>query len=647
MVDQRGPVEIPETLQDEQQSKTRRLSGGWAVAVGVLAAVFTFYYLYTAKFGIHSPEANRGLYVGLTYVLVLLLYPAYRGAPRDRIPWYDVLLALAALGITGYLIYFWPEIVSRAGMPNLPDLILGGVAILLTLEVARRAMGKFMTILGILFIVYSFAGPYLPGLLAHKGYSLTRFLGFQYTSFNGIYGVVAQIFATYVFLFLIFGTFLEKSGAARFFIELPYALAGRLRGGPAKVAVIVSGLMGSISGSAVANVLTTGTFTIPLMKRTGYKPHVAAAIETAASTGGQIMPPLMGAGAFLIAEFTGMTYWDVVRVSFIPAILYYFSVYMMVDLEAAKEGLKGLAKKELPDPWEILKGGWFYFVPVALIIYLLMAGYTPAAAGFWATVSTVALGLVNPRHRFTLADAWQAASEAAVRSLPVGAAVGVIGIIIGVTQLTGLGLKFSDIVVSLSGGYLILALILVTLASYVLGMGLTVTSSYIILAILAAPALSELGVPLLAAHLIIFWVSQDANLTPPVCLAAFAAAGIADSDPMKTGWTSWKFGRGLYIPPLLMAYTPAFLLNGTPAEIITITISATLGIIAFSSGFVNFMIRPFKIWERVLVFVAGGLLVTPEWTTDLTGALLLAFLWVLQGGPTAVFSRFQASSRPA
>ncbi len=646
-MDERTPVNIPDKVENQSKSKIRNLKGSWALLIGILAAAFTLYYLYTAKFGIHSPQASRGFYVGLTYILVLLLYPASKKAPRDRIPWYDLLLALLAALVTGYFVVEWPQIVQRIGVPSSSDLVLGAVAVLLTLEVSRRAMGNVMTFLGVMFVLYAFLGPYLPGILAHKGYTLKRFLSFQYTSFNGIYGVVSQIFATYVFLFLIFGTFLEKSGAARFFIEFPYAFAGRLRGGPAKLAVLASGVMGSISGSAVANVLTTGTFTIPLMKRIGYRPHVAAAIETAASTGGQIMPPLMGAGAFLIAEFTGRTYWDVVVVSFIPALLYYFSVYMMVDLEAAKEGLKGLSKEELPDPWQILRRGWFYFLPVVLIIGLLMTGYTPAVAGFWGTMATIFLGLVNPYHRFGLKEIWKGCSEAAIRSLPVGATVGIIGIIIGVTQLTGLGLKFSDIVVSLSGGILLLALILITLASYVLGMGLTVTSSYIILAILAAPALKELGVPLLAAHLIIFWVSQDANLTPPVCLAAFAAASVAKSEPMKTGWTAWMFGRGLYIPPLLMAYSPAFLLNGTPAEFLVVTASAALGIVAFSSGFVNYLHRRMAVWERVLVFLAGGLLVVPGIETDLLGAALFLALWTFQGGPQALLGRVTAASRTA
>jgi len=604
------------------QAQTRNLTGWQGIIVTVVAALFTLTYLYIARFGVPNPQLNRGLYIGFTFVLVIILYPATKKSPQHRLTVVDFLLLAAAIAVIAYFVIEYPKMTFRAGEVTTTDMVFSIIALVVTLEVTRRTLGNTLPIIAIVFLIYAYFGPYMPAIIDHRGFSIERITTYQFTTLYGIFGVVSSIFAKFVFLFIIFGTFLDKLGAAKFFIDVPYALTGRTRGGPAKTAVFVSGLMGSVSGSAVANVITTGTFTIPLMKKTGYESHVAGGVETAASSGGQMVPPIMGAGAFLIAEFAGVPYWHIVKISVIPAILYFASVLWLVDLEAAKKGLKGLPKQELPNVKKVLKEGWFFVLPLVAIIGLLMLGYSPAQSGFWAIVSTVAVGMLNKSTRIGLREFVDLLKEAAVKSLTIGASAGTIGIIIGVVYLTGLGLKFSDLVVSLSGGILPFAIILVGMASYVLGMGLTVTSSYIILAILAVPALTKLGVPLLAAHLIVFWFSQDANITPPVCLAAFAAAGIAGSDPMKTGWAAFKFGKGLYLMPFLFAYTP-ILLNGPVWEIVITLISVSLGIIAAGPALQGYFIKKTSLPERIILGLAAFLLFHPGLTTDSIGLIIL------------------------
>ncbi|GAW91589.1 TRAP transporter permease [Calderihabitans maritimus] len=611
------------------ENKTRTLSGPLGIIFTIVASLFTLTYIYIAKFGVPNPQLNRGLYLGFTFVLCFMLYPATKKSPRHRLSIIDYLFLAASVAVIVYFIVEYPKMTFRAGEVTQTDIIFSIMAIIVTLEVTRRVLGNTLPIIAIVFLIYAYFGPYMPSIIAHRGFSIERIATYQFTTLFGIFGIVTSIFAKYVFLFIIFGTFLDKLGAAKFFIDLPYALTGRTRGGPAKAAVLVSGLMGSVSGSAVANVITTGTFTIPLMKKTGYKPHVAAGVETAASSGGQMVPPIMGAGAFLIAEFAGVPYWDIVKISIIPALLYFGSVLWLVDLEAARTGLRGLSKNDLPNIKEVIKSGWFFVLPLAAIILLLMQGYSPSQAGFWAIVTTVAVGMINKSTRISWREFVKLLRDAAVKSLTIGASAGTIGIIIGIVYLTGLGLKFSDLVVSLSGGMLPIAIILVGLASYVLGMGLTVTSSYIILAILAVPALTKLGVPLVASHLIVFWFSQDANITPPVCLAAFAAAGIAGADPMKTGWTSFKFGKGLYLMPFLFAYTP-ILLNGTVTEIIITFISVSLGIIAAGPALQGYFITDTGLLERIILGGAAFLLFHPALTTDGIGLALLTAVFLKQ-----------------
>jgi TRAP transporter 4TM/12TM fusion protein len=437
------------------------------------------------------------------------------------------------------------------------------------------------------------------------------------------------VFATFVFVFIIFGAFLEHSGASRFFIDFPNAAFGRYTGGPAKAAVMASGLMGSIAGSAVANVVTTGAFTIPLMKRNGFPPHTAAAVETTASTGGQILPPIMGAGAFIISEFTGYSYLNVIKVAVIPALIYYASIMFVVHTEARKMGIKGLTDEELPPLGATFRRGWYYMLPVVAIIGLLVSGYSPPLSAFYAIVTTVAISMIKKETRMSVGSIGLSFRTAALNSLSVGATTGALGIIIGTIFLTGVGLKFSDFLITASGGVLPITIIMIAIASYVLGMGMTVTSSYIVLAVLAAPALTELGVSLMAAHLLIFWYSQDANITPPVCLAAYAGAAVAGADPMKTGFKALLFAKPLYIIPFLFVYTP-ILFTGPLAAALQTIFTCTIGMLAATAALQRWLVTRATWMEVGMLVVCSVALFIPTWTTDLAGLVLFSLVFLAQ-----------------
>ena len=615
-------------------SRVREFTGFLRWLVMGIAFSFSAYYMYTARFGIQSPEAHRGYYWGFAGVLVFLLYPATKRGlvegKRHRINPLDVLLAATFAGLTFYFVLNYQVIVMQGGFLLDYQYYMGWAAILLSLEATRRVVGLALPAIAVFFLIYAFYGPSFPGLLAHRGFSQERVLSTMYTSFNGIFGPVAAIFATFVFLFIIFGAFLQKSGAGRFFIDLPFAIAGSARGGPAKVAVAVSALMGSVNGSAVANVMTTGSLTIPLMRRVGYTKNFSGGVEAAASTGGQILPPVMGAGAFLIAEFTGIPYVTIVLVSIVPALMYFLAVYWLVDFEAVKKNLEGLPKEDLPDWKQVLKQGWYFVIPLVVLFTLIIQRFSPAFAAFWSIMSIIVIGVLVPYEgkRMKPRDVFNSMVGAAVVSLTVGGIVGTIGIIVGIINLSGLGLRFSGLIVTLSGGNLWLVLILVTLVSWLLGAGLTVTSSYIVVAILAAPALIEVGVPLLAAHLIIFWVSQDANVTPPIALAAFAGASISGGQPMRTGWEAWKLARGLYIVPILMAFSP--LVVGPVTAAAPVAITAIMGIYLLAAGMSGCLIRRTTLVEQLALLAAGILMIVPDLTVAAGGFALGLAVWLYQ-----------------
>ncbi len=621
----------------------RTLSGPYALAFNLIAIGFSGFYLYTSGFGLVSTQTNRGIYLMLTSVLVFLLYPARKGSPTHRPSVLDLMLAAATVASVWYWIdQYVSYAMFRVSSPNTADLAMGAIAIGVMLETSRRALGPIISIIAIVFLLQLYFGAYLPGRLANPGMSVERILEFTYSTQEALFGVVTATFATFVFPFMIFGAFLERSGAGAFFMDLGTALAGRWRGGPAKVAVMTSALFGSISGSSVANVVTTGSFTIPLMKRTGFRSHDAGAIEAIASTGGQFMPPVMGAGVFILATLTETSYLTIAVMNIIPAVVFFVFLLSMVDLEAVRLDLKGLPAEEIPRLRTVLAKGWHFFIPLITVIGLLFSGFSADFCAFWGTVSAAALSWLRRETRMGPTAIAQAMVGGAQSNAAAGAAIGTLGVIIGGIVLAGLGLKFSAVLIDFSGGYLFIALCLVTLVSVIIGMGSSTTGSYIILSVVAAPALINLGVPVVAAHLAVFYAACLSNITPPVCVAAFAGAAIAGAPPMRTGFAALKFGATLVLMPFSFVYVPELLLQGSAVDIAYTTALYTLGAVLLAIAIqgtepIGGTVSGFR---RIVFAAAGGLLMFPTtiWI-DIAGLALLAVAaaptWAARRAPAA------------
>ncbi|MCH7864841.1 MAG: TRAP transporter fused permease subunit [Proteobacteria bacterium] len=587
--------------------------------------------MYTSGFGLVSTETNRGLYLLFTSVLVFIAYPARKGAPNDRPSIIDAVLIVLAVASIGYWMdQYVPYAMFRVSEPNNWDLIMGGIAIVLVLETSRRVLGIAIPIIATLFLLQLYYGPYLPGKLSHSGLPVDRIIEFTFSTQEAMFGVVLATFATFVFPFMIFGAFLERSGAGTFFMDLATALTGRWRGGPAKIATISSALFGSISGSSVANVVASGAFTIPMMKRIGFKPHHAGGIEAIASTGGQIMPPIMGAGVFILATLTQTDYLSIAVMNVIPAVLFFGFVLLMVDLEAVRTGIKGLPADEIPRVRDVLRRGWHFFVPLVVVVTLLFKGYSPDLGAFWGTVSALVLSWLRKETAMGPRDIFRGLVAGAHNNTSAGAAIGSLGVIIGGIILSGLGLKFSAVLVEFAGGSLLLTVSLVTVISVIIGMGSSTTGSYIILAVVAAPALIQLGVPEIAAHLVVFYAACLSNITPPVCVSAFAAAAIAKADPMRTGFAALKYGTTLILIPYSFVYVPELLLQGTWLEISAATVSYAIGYAALAVAIQGTDFFPVKVTpvRRGLFLAAAGCFLFPMivWI-KIVGAVLLALAW--------------------
>lgn len=628
--------------------------------ITLIAVGLSLFQLYAAGIQPLGLFYQRSIHLALVMMLAFLVFPV-TGARRRRGPvgWSIDVTFFAGAFLTGfYLSFFLDDIVARAGFWSGTDIAVGCIAVVTVLEASRRAVGLGMTVIGLLAVVYAFAGPrgalpwladWMPGIMAHRGFSLDRVVGQLYLGQEGIFGLPLGVAATYIFIFVLFGAFLESTGAGRFFIDTAYAATGRQRGGPAKAAVLASAGMGSISGSAIANVVTTGAFTIPLMKRLGYKPHQAGGIEAAASTGGQIMPPLMGAGAFLIAEYTGVSYLEVVKVSVLPAIMYFSTVYLFVHIIALKQGMQGMAASELPSMRQVMRDGWHFLIPLGILVYLLVMNMSPMRVGFYAVVSIILVAVLRfagwflfiaPRRgqRVTPGSLWAVVRDGVIKlveglelgarnAVAVSMACAVAGIIVGVVGLTGLGLKFSAMMLAFSGGNVVLALLMVLLASLVLGMGLPVTASYIVLIVLVGPALTaEFGIPLLIAHLVVFWYSQDSNVTPPIALAGFAGAAIAGSKPLETSLQAWKFAKGLYLIPLFMVFNPEIITGGATPLVIWNAVIAICALGAFAAALEGYLFTRMTIVPRLLLIVATGAVFYPDLTTEIVGVTVIAVL---------------------
>lgn len=542
----------------------------------ICALFLLLFYSYAAIISPASTQYHRGIYVIITYILVFLLYKSKSTLMRIV----DYVLIAASITTITYWIFNFEAINYRTGAETTTDMYISMVGVLISIELARRVVGNVFVFIGIAMLAYGVYGDIMPDLFSHAGATFPELCVSIFYKSDGIFGIMANVLATYIILFVLFGSFLEKCGAQKFFIDFPLAAVGHKIGGPGKVAVIASGLFGSISGSAIANVVSTGAFTIPMMKKAGFKPHVAGGIEPAASIGGMFMPPIMGAGGFIMAELTGQPYSRIMLVALFPAFMYFFSVFVMVHYVAKKDNVIG--EKSEHSAMEIFKKEWFYTIPLVTITIFMLYGYSPGYSAIIGLISCIAISWVRKDTRIKPKQFLEAARNGTESSLKIGATVGVIGIIIGVLTYSGLVLTFADIVIGLAGGSLLLTIGLIALASLVLGMGVPVTAAYLITAVVAVPALTHLGVNELAAHMIVYWLSQDSNITPPVCIAAFAGATIAGANMWKTAFSAFKFAKFLYLGPLLFGYVPGFSLNGSSTDIIKAFIFIIIGTWAYS-----------------------------------------------------------------
>ncbi len=629
---------------DKETSKLRKLKGNVNNIARVIAIAMSLFHLYTAGFGTLLSYKQRSLHIMFAFVLGFLLYPSGKKSNKEKPSFLDYICITLTVLVFGYIFVFSDTIAAKGGSATSIDLVLGMLAILITLEITRRAVGPELPIVAILFLIYAYFGPYMPGLLAHRGFSIERIISHMYLGLEGIMGIPLGVSATFVFMFILFGAVLDKTGVGKFFIDLAYGLTGSFKSGPAMTAVVASGFMGSISGSSVANTVTTGAFTIPLMKKTGYKPYFAGAVEAAASTGGQIMPPVMGAAAFIMAEFTGIPYSKIIIAAAIPAILYYFAVGTMVHLEASKLGLKGLPREMLPSIKQLLISKGYLLIPLISVIVFLVSGNTPTLAAFKAIaisiIVAIIVALIKKDKSFTFKDFLDALEAGAKGAITVACACACAGMIVGVVTLTGLGLRIAEIIVTLANENLLLTLFFTMIASIILGMGLPTTAKYIVLATMAVPALITLEVNLIAAHLFILYFGVVADITPPVALAAYAGAGIAGANSMKTGLQAVKLALAAFIVPYIFAIDPHLILveNVVGSEVqfislfqaLPVILTAIIGIVCLAAGVEGYLLKKTNIIERILLLVAALLLLRPGILTDSFGIIVLLVTYFLQ-----------------
>jgi TRAP transporter 4TM/12TM fusion protein len=615
-------------MPDPKENESKALK--WVITLaGVTLGLFHLYAVYV---GTMSLMIQREVHIGMVLVVsAFLLWKKLVDGGAVR--WFHRAEFSAIIGISlaimAYLISIDDEIVMHLGMPTQMEIVMAILLTVCLLDMTRRQMGWAMPIIAIIAIAYAFLGPHMPFDLSHRGYGLTRLTSYLFLSDDGIYGVATSASASVVVMFIMLGSFLEASGAEIIFQDGAFALLGRVRGGPAKGAVIASALMGTISGSAIANVVTTGTFTIPLMKRSGYPPHFAGAVEAVASTGGQIMPPIMGAAAFIMASVIGVPYSDIVVASIIPAFLYFFMCFIAVDLQAGKMGMKGLPAEDLPKLRDVFKKGWPILLTLAILIYMLLGPrITPIKTAFYCCGISIVMSWFVPGQRIGVKKFFMALENTAKGIITVALACGTAGIIIGVMGLTGLGLKISSLLTLWAGGNLIILLILTMFTGIILGMGLPTVGVYIVLSVLVAPALVGVGVDPLSAHFFIFYYGVLAVLTPPVALAAYAAASIAGSDMSKTGWTAVRLGLAGFIIPYVAVFSPAVLMQGKWTTIIQVSISCIIGISALAVAFQGYPIEN-KIM-RLLLIIGSILLLDPGSFTDILGAGLILAIFIFK-----------------
>ena len=648
--------EMKNLMKDLDREQAYREHKCWRQYITVVISVaFVLFQLYATLSGMITAQILRASHLAFVQLLAFLLFPATKKMPRNTLPFYDVILALMGAGCWMYIVINFDSLVRRSGNNTVLDVIIGIIGILILFESCRRIVGFPIMIIASIFVIYAFTGKYLPGFLHHRGYSLQRVVCHLFYNTEGIMGTPIGACSTFIFLFILFGALLEKTGIGQFFIDVCNAIAGGASGGPAKVAVLSSALLGTVSGSSVSNTVGSGSFTIPMMKKLGYRGEFAGAVEASASTGGQLMPPIMGAAAFLMAESLGLPYITIVKGAIIPAVLYFTGIFITVHLEAKKSGLKGLPKEELPRflPLFLTKG--YMLLPLLVIIWFLCSGKTAVFAALMGILSCILIGFAvsivdlakGRKPTFVSRDIIDVMCSAARNIISVAIACGMAGIIIGIVTLTGLGLKLGAGLVSLAHGKLFFTLLFTMLASIILGMGAPTTANYLITSTITAGAIIQLGVQPLAAHMFAFYFGIIADVTPPVALAAIAGAAIAKAKPMRTAVNATKLAIGAFIIPYMFVYNPQMLMINTSAPtLIFILITALIGMFGLSVslegygfGFTGILhgsdkpkglITALDIIERLLFAFAGILCVIPETRSDIIGLSLMTLLIIYQ-----------------
>ncbi|MDI7741424.1 TRAP transporter permease [Lysinibacillus fusiformis] len=613
--------------------------------ISIFAILFAVFHLYTTFYPLPTLQ-QRAVHLLFGMAIVYLIYPTFKKQDRTKIPLYDWILCAISIASCGYLFMEYDEIMtSRGGVPNTTDVVMAILTVLLVLETARRVTGWVLPILALIFLSYPFFSysEWLPRMLMTRQFDLGDIFGQLFLKTEGLFSTAIGASVQYIFLFILFGAFLSKSGMGQFFNDLALALAGHRRGGPAKVAVISSALMGSINGSAVANVVGTGAFTIPLMKKIGYGKNFAGAVEASASIGGQILPPVMGASAFIMAETTGISYGTIALAAILPALLYFMGVIMQVHYRAGRSNLKGIPKPDLPRIKEVLKEGGHLILPLIGLIVLLGSGVPVAYSAFFTIVLTILVAAIRKSTRMSFQDIFKALENGTRQSLSTIIACGVVGIVIGVVNLTSFGATLTSAITELGAGSLFLTLFLTMIASIILGMGLPSIPAYIITATMAAPALAEFGVPILMAHMFVFYFGIFANITPPVALASFAGAGLAGGSPMKTGFLSLKLALAGFIVPYLFVYEPALLLidpaglplnavdlpMAAPLDIVIVAFTSLVGVIGLGAAIEGYFSTNLKTITRILLAIGALMMLIPEAISDLVGTAIVLAIFIM------------------
>jgi len=598
----------------------------------ILAVLVSCYHLYTAAFGPPVTLKHRSLHVAMMVSMAFLMYPFSSKCSIKKVAWYDWIFVILACVVPVYIWTDYLGVIERAGRASSSDMWMATLLVVLVLEASRRVTGWALPVLSSIFIAYGLFGRDLPGIFAHRGYNWTALSNHFFANTEGIYGTSVSVAASYIFLFILFGCVMNKCGMGQLFNDLALSLAGGTKGGPAKVSVIASGFLGSINGSAIANVVTTGAFTIPLMKKTGYSKEFAGAVESSASVGGQLLPPIMGAAAFIMAEMLGVPYSSIVVWAAVPALLYYLGIMIQVHLRASKNGLLGLPKEKLPLLSSVIKDKGHLFLPIIFLLYMLFfSGRTVINAAFLTIIVTIIVAECKASTRMSVKDIFDALVDGAKQTVPVAIACACVGIIIGVSSKTGFGLNMANTIIAIGNQSLLFTLIFTMITCMILGMGLPSIPAYIITATIAAPALSKLGIEPAAAHMFSFYFAMFANITPPVALAAFAAAGLSGGDPMKTGFQSVKLSIAGFIVPYMFVYSPQLMLiNTTWAEGVWVTLSACLGVFLIAIATEGYVYARMNIVYRIVAAIGAFCLIKSGIETDIIGLVIMLVIVFLQ-----------------